>query len=148
MNCSHLKSVSYSLTKQDKRDFCQRLEDFLGNHEQLAMEFLTPTDSKRGHRAKSMLTTQMTSTVRECSSLSKLLEIETDTDEFASGGERRRSSGRRPRRSTFLAPSKFFNCQDCGAIYFHVSPHFSPVSSLLLSSVLTLIHSLCACMLL
>ena len=123
MNCSHLKSVSYSLTKEDKRDFCQRLEDFLGNHEQLAMEFLTPTDSKRGHRAKSMLTTQMTSTVRECSSLSKLLEIETDTDEFASG-ERRRSSGRRPRRSTFLAPSKFFNCQECGAIYFHVSPHF------------------------
>ena len=84
--------MPYTLTTQDKKDFCQRLEDFLDNHKQLAEEFLTPADSKRAHRAKSMLTTQMTSTVRECSSLSKLLEIETDMgDEFTSD-ERRRPS--------------------------------------------------------
>ena len=77
-----------------------------------------------------MLTTQMTSTVRECSSLSKLLEIETDAgdDQFTSG-ERRRSSGRRPRKAAqFLAPSKFFNCADCGAIYFHVSKLLNSIS--------------------
>ena len=57
MNCTHKTKVAYELTEVDKADFGQRLEDFLGsdNYEKLAMNFLTPTNSLRGHRAKSML---------------------------------------------------------------------------------------------
>ena len=65
MNCKHKKTIIYTLTAQDRKDFCQRLENFLGGNEELALTFLTPTDSKRGHRAKSMLTTTMTSAVRD-----------------------------------------------------------------------------------
>lgn len=121
MNCSHKNTVKYTLTNEDKKDFSQRLEDFLGsgNHEKLAMTFLTPTNSIRGHRAKSMLTTTMTTSVREgTTSLSKLLE--TDTDEFPSG-EKRRSSGHCLKKRSSLVPSQLFNCSNCGAIYFHVS---------------------------
>ena len=119
MNCTHKTKVAYELTEVDKADFGQRLEDFLGsdNYEKLAMNFLTPTNSLRGHRARSMLTTTVTTVGREGTSVSKLLD--TENEEFNSG-EKRRSSVRRPRRN-FLAPSKFFNCAECGAIYFHVS---------------------------
>ena len=114
MNCTHKTKVAYELTEVDKADFGQRLEDFLGsdNYEKLAMNFLTPTNSLRGHRAKSMLQTTMASAQLEESTINNLLE--TETDEFPSG-KNRRSSGRRHRRS-LLAPSKFFNCIECGAI--------------------------------
>ena len=119
MNCSHKKTLTYTLTSADQNDFSRRLEDFLvsGEHD-FGINFLTPT-SIRGHRAKSMLATTKTSTSAGRTTKTKLIEEDTPAGDYASG-YKRRSSLAKLRRS-ILAPQKFANCEECGAIYFGVS---------------------------
>ena len=122
MNCPHKKTWSYDLTSVDQRDFSRRLEDNLrqGGLE-ITTRFLTPT-TLRGHRARSMLATSKTST--STGTTGEKLMIDQETDREFPSGKRRRSSQRNSRKK-FMAPKKFQNCEECGAIYFHVSRVFA-----------------------
>ena len=118
MNCDHKRTLTYNLTRADKSDFCRRLEDFLILEESSkGVNFLTPT-SIRGNRAKSMLATTKGSMSTGGTTISKL--IENDTDAEYPSCEKRRSSCRR-RNGVLMAPKQFSNCELCGSIYFNVS---------------------------
>ena len=110
------------MTNSDLKDFSRRLEDFLCSSEhKLNMTFLTPT--LKGTRARSVHATSKSNTSVGKTSASNIFDMDgTEDGESPNLDKQRRSSVRRMRRAAIIAPHKFHNCEDCGAIYFRVSP--------------------------
>lgn len=98
--------------------------------EAFSLNFLTPSNSIRGQRARSMLATTRDSKNNVQSTISNIEEwspeeqntgLTQPDDQFSSINKQRSNSRKPTRKSRLPAPSVFRNCAFCGAFFINVS---------------------------